>query len=81
MTTKDSIQKLSATLKHGDMKAIAIASGLTPATISRYFKGEEGLISDANEAKIIEAARQVIENRLNLKKKNQRTIDKIINEA
>lgn len=81
MTTKDSIKKLNAALRHGDMKAIAVLAEFTTVTVSKFFNGEDDLISDEAQSIIIEATRKVIKARKDLKKSNQRNIDKIIKEA
>jgi hypothetical protein len=76
MTKKD-IEKVNRRLQHGDKKVIAEMSQLHPVTISRFFRGLNGDISEETALKIIRNAEKIIRERERLSKKSQKIINRL----
>lgn len=77
MISKEDILTLNESLKKGDQKAIANASGLSVPTVNRFLNGNEECVSDESAALIIEAAAAVIKKRNKLNAASEKLIKSI----
>jgi DNA-binding Xre family transcriptional regulator len=75
--TKQDIQKLFAHLKKGDQKEIANLTGLSNVTVNKFFNGNDDSITDENAAKIVVAAKSVIDKRKSLNRNSQKLINSL----
>ncbi len=78
MLNTDNIKKLERTLKYGDKKIIARMVGISIPTISRFFGGEEDLIADETQDRIISAIEKLKKDRLAKEQAREQRITKLI---
>lgn len=79
MTIKNDIAMLNNQLQRGDKQKLSKMSGVSMPTIIRFFNGDEDMIVEETQNKIIDAALILIKQRKDRAKDRARLINSILN--
>lgn len=78
MTNKETIDRTNKELGYGDKSKIARLAGIHKLSVNRFFNGKEAELKEETQSKIMDAALQLIMERLKREKAQSKKINKLL---